>query len=31
MGDRCSVELVCHNNDAKRFELVGFVQVDWGE
>ena len=31
MGDRCGVELLCHRNDVKRFEDIGFVKVDWGE
>jgi len=31
MGDRCSVEVLCHKHDAKRFEALDFVQVDWGE
>ena len=30
MGDRCSVEILCHQDDAKRFETLGFVQATWG-
>lgn len=30
MGDRCSVEVLCHKDNTKRFEELGFVQVDWG-
>ncbi len=31
MGDRCSVEVLCNKNDAKRFEGIGFVQVHWAK
>ena len=31
MGDRCSVEILCHKDDAKRFETLGFVRATWGE
>ena len=31
MGDRCGVEVLCHENDIKRFEDIGFVKVSWGE
>ncbi len=31
MGDRCSVEVLCRKDDAKRFEALDFVQAEWGE
>jgi hypothetical protein len=31
MGDRCSVEILCHKDDATRFEALNFVRATWGE